>query len=225
MSEYELPSPGTYNAVAIERTDDQGLAAYARWSLTKAEKKQVSATFKLIDAAGNPTVTWYGSFSSTAIGNTGKTVAKRTVESLRYMGFKGNDFLELETQKLDQIVSIVIEHEVSDKDGKTYLKASWINQPGGGVIKIARPLSLEDKRKFAAVMRNNLATIPDVDGERHESASVTAQGTSAPPKDDGGWGNPGNAEGPPPPADDDIPFLAIAELYLGRHHQPGGRAV
>lgn len=212
MSEYELPAPGTYNAVAIERADDQGLTAYVRWSLTKGDKKQVSATFKLIDAPGNPTVTWYGSFSPTVMGTTGKTVAQRTVESLRYMGFKGNDFLELETQKIDQIVSITVEHEVSEQDGKTYLKVGWVNQLGGGVIKIARPLSMEDKRKFAAVMKGSLSKVPDVDGERHESngsapaSNGAAQSNSAPPADDGGWG--GSAGGEPPPLDDssDIPF-------------------
>ena len=231
MSEqYELPAPGTYNAVAIERTDDQGLTAYVRWSLTKGDKKQVSATFKLIDAPGNPTVTWYGSFSGTILGSTGKTVAQRTVESLRYMGFKGNDFLELETQKIDQIVSITIEHEVSDKDGKTYLKVGWVNQIGGGVIKIARPLSIKDKRKFAAVMRDSLSKVQDVDGERHESDTSAPAGNSVqssaspPPVDDGGgWG--GNPNDPPPPMDDDIPFLVDVELCIGRPHQPGMHAV
>lgn len=209
MSEENLPPPGTYNAAAIERTDDQGLTAHVRWSLTKGDKKQVSATFKLLDAPGNPTVTWYGSFSSTVMGTTGKTVAQRTVESLRYMGFKGNDFLELESQKIDQIVSITIEHEVSEKDGKTYLKVGWVNQLGGGVIKIARPLSAEDKRKFAATMRASLTKVPEVDGERHGSESNTATSSSGngatSPKDDDGWGS-GNSEEQPPPFDDDLPF-------------------
>lgn len=211
MSEqYELPPPGTYNAVLIERTDDQGLTAYARWSLTQGEKKQVSGTFKLLDPPGNPTVNWYGSFSSTVMGGTGKTVAQRTVESLRYVGFKGNDFLELENQKLDQIVSITIEHEVSEKDGKTYLKVGWVNQLGGGVIKIARPLSTEDKRKFAAMMRDSLAKVPEVDGERHESTSnapaTNGSPSSSPAEDDGSWG--GDPRNDPPPMDDnsDIPF-------------------
>ena len=129
------------------------------------------------------------------------------------MGFKGNDFLELENQKINQIVSITIEHEVSEGDGKTYLKVGWVNQLGGGVIKIARPLSIEDKRKFAAVMRDNLSKVPEVDGERHEStasngangASNGAQSSAPPPADDGGWG--GNPNDPPPPDDmEDIPF-------------------
>lgn len=208
MSEqYELPPPGTYNAVAIERTDDQGLTAYVRWSMTKGDKKQVSATFRLIDEPGTPTVTWYGSFANTAMGSKGMTVARRTVQSLRYMGFKGNDFLELEAQKIDQIVSITVEHEVSEKDGKTYLKVGWVNQIGGGVIKIARPMSIDDKRKFAAVMRDSLSKVPEVDGERHESAPSNGAQSQPPPKDDGGWGgDPGGNEPPPVEIDEDIPF-------------------
>lgn len=208
MSEHQLPPPGSYNAVAIERTDDQGLTAYVRWSLTKGDKKQVSATFKLIDAPGNPTVTWYGSFSGTVMGNTGKTVAQRTVESLRYMGFKGTDFVELEAQKIDQIVSITVEHDVNERDGKTYLKVGWVNQLGGGVIKIARPLSTEDKRKFAAMMRDSLSKVAEVDGERYSpeaSAPAPSESNGAAPKDDSGWG--GNAGEEPPPIDmEDIPF-------------------
>lgn len=210
MSDYELPQPGTYNAVAIERTDDQGLTAYVRWSLTREGNKQVSATFRLIDAPGNPAVTWYGSFSSTVMKKANKTVAQRTVESLRYMGFKGNDFLELEMQKIDQIVSITVEHEVSEKDGKTYLKVGWVNQIGGGVIKIARPLSTEDKRKFAAMMRDSLSRVQEVDGERYESSSSApasngVQSSSPPPADDSGWGGSAG-DNPPPPMEDDIPF-------------------
>ena len=207
MSDQELPPPGNYNAVAIERADDQGLTAYARWSLTKKEKKQVSATFKLLDFPSFTPI-WYGSFSATVMGNSGKTVAQRTVESLRYMGFKGDDFLELETQKLDQIVSIAIEHEVSDKDGKTYLRVSWVNQIGGGVIKIARPLSDEDKRKFAATMRASLAKVPEVDGERYSpgadtSASNANGGSTTQPANSGPDFGGGEI---PPPIEDDIPF-------------------
>ena len=210
MSEqYELPSPGAYNAVAIERTDDQGLTAYARWSLTKEGNTQVSATFRLLDFP-NSTPTWYGSFSKTVMKKSNKTVARRTVESLRYMGFKGDDFLQLETQKLDQIVSITVEHKINEKDGNTYLGVGWVNQLGGGVIKIARPLNDQDKRRFAAMMRDNLSKVPEVDSERHEStasapASNGVQSSAPPPADDGGWG--GNPNDPPPPDDmDDIPF-------------------
>ena len=207
MSEQEennLLPEGFYDAVAVEKVDDQGVIAFARWSKSNGGKKQVSAHFKLLAHPEAFPVPWYGSFSGETLGKKGKTVAERTVESLRYMGFKGNDFLELERQPLNQIVSVQVEH--NEWEGKVSLRVAWVNMPGGGVVKIKNPLPQDELRQFAGLMRNSLDKVPEVNGERWAPpAASTDAGASngahaAPPASHGGH------EQPPPPMEDDIPF-------------------
>ena len=212
--ETNLLAPGYYDAVAVEKTDDQGVVAFARWELSKNDAKQVIAYFQLI---GHPEVfpiPWRGSFASTMLGESGKSVAQRTVESLRYMGLKGDDLLAIENQELNQIVSLQVEHD--EWEGKTRLKVAWVNKPGGGVIKV-KPLPEEAKRKFAAMMRASLAKVPEVEGERYapsrvpnEAAQAVAavrEGMPATPPNGAPASNQRSYQAPPPdPMEDDIPF-------------------
>jgi hypothetical protein len=111
-------------------------------------------------------------------------------------------------------VHLVIEHEDSQKDGKTYAKVAWVNDPkrSGGFI-MSKPMEAKDRRMFAARFKSKLKGLPPVEGTKAERKPRTAA-----PVDDGNNGWSGNDQADPPAprdydqspprgADDsDIPF-------------------
>jgi hypothetical protein len=223
---------GYYEAVAVETTDDQGVCAYARLALTKGGGKQVAAHFKILNppegfSAGFP-LPWYGAFTATMVGDSGKSVAQRTCESLRHMGLKGDDLTECESQPLDQIVSVKVEH--NEWEGKTRARIAFVNPVGGGTIKLNNPMPEIEKRKFAAMMKGSLGKLPVTAGERvsgGESRSMSkSAGTAHAHAAKAAGGGGGGADRTPETEllEDDIPF-ATAELCIGKVHQPGGRAI
>ncbi len=224
MSNFELLEPGVYRAVAVKRTDGEGVEAYARLALTSKEDFMVIAYIQLIDHPETFPIPWRGTFGDTIMGKGSKnekTVRRRTVESLKYMVFKGEDISEVETQELDQIISVVVEHD--EHEGKTRLKIAWVNQSGGGTIQFT-PMKKSDIKSFAKKMRAGLSKINDVGGERFD-ATTTPEPADKPAPRSGGGGK--QEEEPPPVNDDDIPFLHCFETTMGPHgtHQPGGKAV
>jgi hypothetical protein len=124
---------------------------------------------------------WFGFF-------TAKTW-ERTVESLRYCGFKGDDLASLPAQQLDNEVRITIEH--SEWQGKMQAKVAWVNAGYSG-IKLADPMDMNELRQFAARMKSSVKNIKEVEGKKAERTQAT----------------PPASEPTPPPAapDDDFPF-------------------
>ena len=171
MSDYqELIPEGYFEAVAVPlATEDDPVPRYARLNWSKeGEKRRVLMSFQILSGeyAGRR-LFWNGYFT--------KDAGKRTTEALRAVGFKGDDLMELETQTLDQIVSVKV--EASEWEGKTSNRIAFVNKPGGGgaaTIKVAKPLSMDEKRKFAAMMKASVAGIPEVAGERHAVAPPAA---------------------------------------------------
>lgn len=201
----ELVPEGYYDAVAVKTMDDVGVEAFARLAVANSGTNQVVADFQLINLAPgiNPPrwpLRWYGYFTD------GTT--DRTIEALRAMGFRGDDFMELETQKLNQIVRVKVEH--NDYNGKITARIAFVNAPGGGVVKLNNPMDADDKRRFAAVMKGNLRSIPDRDGARTTSEQqqlAAPDRPAAPPRNRGGAKSTSGAYNPDvPPGDDDIPF-------------------
>lgn len=103
--------PGRYKAKAID------------WKLgvTSNGNEQIGVLFQLDDGQ---TLTWYGHFT--------EKTAERTLESLEHMGWDGVDITNPVGLDAND-VQLVIEHEVSEKDGKTYPKVRWVNRLGGGL--------------------------------------------------------------------------------------------
>ena len=191
---------GYYDAVCVRTSDEEGGQAFARFALTKeGDKKQVVADFKILNSPDAPAypLRWYGFFT--------KDSAKRTVESLRYMGLKGTDLAAVQTQELDQIVSVKVEH--NEWDGKTFARIGFVNAPGGGVVKLAKPMGMDSLRQFAAMMRDSLAKVPEAAGERYEAQTAASPSNGAPAASQGGQASPPPMqEEAPPPMEDDIPF-------------------
>lgn len=163
----EIIPAGYYDAVAVETADEQGALAFARLSLTAKGDRKVTAQFQILNPPAGFSVRfpiwWNGTFTEKS--------ARRTVESLRLMGFKGDDMLAIETQRLDQIVSVLVEH--GEWEGKTTPRVAFVNAPqsGNGIVKIKNPMTDDAKRQFAAMMRGKISSVPDVDGERYVAAS------------------------------------------------------
>jgi hypothetical protein len=92
-------------------------------------------------------IDWFGTFTE-------KTV-DTTLESLRTLGFKGDDLAS--KQPLLNEVSIEIQHE-ADKSGKLRAKVRWINKMGRTESK----MDDSTKRMFAASLAAKLKQKPEV---------------------------------------------------------------
>ncbi len=168
---------GYYEAKAVPTPDEAGNVKVVHFGLSSNNTKQVLITFEIErgDGAGQK-IPWFGYFTDKSW--------ERTIQSLRYMGFKGDDLSTLDAQALDQSVSISVEE--SEWEGKTHMRIAWVNELGGGGVKLANPMAANDIRQFAAQMKSRVFGVPE----------------SVAPTNNAGSGQPGGAL----PGDDDIPF-------------------
>ncbi len=200
---------GNYPAVAVRVAGDDGnfLARFARSSTGSG---QVLVYFEFLAGPhAGARLPWFGFFT--------KDSHVRTLESLRLLGWTGDDVMAINSQACDQEVSITVEH--NEYEGKIHARVAWVNRPGGGVITLKNPMTIDELRKFSASVKRVAVTIPAVAGKRvtPEGAQAPAASSAAPsraaepPRNDD-WDdrsrdhNPG--AGPPDrqPGEDDIPF-------------------
>lgn len=116
----------------------------ADFGFTSNGSEQVQVIFDILDPDyDGETVPWWGYFS--------EKTAERTMQSLRYCGWKGDDVTNLEGIS-DNEVELEVEHNTYN--GKTNARVAWVNRPGsGGGITVKAPMP-EDKRKaFAKKMK------------------------------------------------------------------------
>lgn len=127
---------GTYTAKAT----DIGLA------VTKRGTEMVSATFTLAapPADAPKTIAWQGYLTDAAM--------PRTVESLRTMGWTGNDLCSLESA-MTRDVQIVVEHE--EYNGRTYAKVKWVN----GVDYRPPIINQEEAKRVASRWKDAIARL------------------------------------------------------------------
>jgi hypothetical protein len=202
-----LISEGRYPAVAVRVPDDEGNEDLVRWG-TAGEKNttQVLIYFELLEGEhAGEVYPWFGYFS--------KASYERTVESLRFCGFKGNDLNKLNEQELRQKVQVQIGHNTytkrNDETGEekevTFARVDWVNRIGSGAIKLNNPMSKDEQRKFAAMMTKHIASIPEVDGETVSKSNGKGVGFKG---SDPAKGSGGDVDQDPGPASefDDIPF-------------------
>jgi hypothetical protein len=166
-------------------------------------KEQVVVEFKLTDASDPDfgySISWFGFFTDKAL--------QRTIESLRYLGWKGDDLAELptlaETGMLPEEVDLVVEHE--EYKGALRAKVAWVNKPGGGRVQLAKPMEADSLKSFAARMKGSIAA---AERAPRQKSNAPAQRNSGTYRQGFGSGAPRGAAGDrniPPPSDDDIPF-------------------
>jgi hypothetical protein len=78
---------------------------------------------------------------------------ERTLESLRYCGWKSDDLDNLDGIT-DNEVELVIEHEKDDK-GSLRSRVAWVNRAGG--LQMLQAMSAADAKAFAARLRGAAA--------------------------------------------------------------------
>lgn len=195
MADFLFPE-GTYSAVAIETVDELGVCAFARFGYSTNGNNEVRVQFKLIDLPPGVSpprfpFSWYGYFVN-------DKAAKRTAEALRYMGWTGGDIADAMTQKLDQVVEVVI--RLDTYNGSTKAKIAFINEhgsgSGSGSVKFARPMPAAKLREFSAQMQRLTESVPECPGVRRDEPTGKPAGEPPVPA-------PG---GSPEVYQDDIPF-------------------
>ncbi|MDP2271236.1 MAG: hypothetical protein Q8K32_10930 [Archangium sp.] len=159
------------------------------WALgvSSTGKEQIAVSFLLpADPGlelGERHLAWYGYFTD--------ATAERTIESLRCMGFEGDDLTQLEGLDKNE-VELVIEDE--EYEGHLNEKIQFINKAGGAMVKT--PLVGEKAASFAAQMKAKFRAFDAGNGKRTTKPAAAAKPAAGGPIGDE----------PPPLADADIPF-------------------
>jgi hypothetical protein len=175
-------APGRYRARGVE----------AALGMTGTGKEQVAILLRVVEEGGEnhgAELTWYGYFT--------EKTAERTLESLRHLGWTGDDLTDLSGIDANE-VSIVVEHE-EGQDGKLRARVQWINAPGGGLAMKDR-LDGAAAKAFATRMRG--MAIASRDKQRAQAGAANGPRPAAQPRPRAaaaGGGDPGFG-------DDDIPF-------------------
>jgi len=134
---------------------------------------QVAVVFEVSDDAHKgESITWYGFLTPAAM--------KRTLEGLRYTGWRGNDLGDLSGIG-DAECEIVVQGE--EWEGRTTLKVRWVNSPW-------KPAAMTPDRIKALIASTRAAAL--------DSRSATDGTPEPPPLTD--------ADRPGPGEDDLIPF-------------------
>ena len=158
--------------------------------MTSTGKEQIGVMFEHLETFER--ITWYGYFTDATF--------ERTIESLRYLGWTGNDLSEWNgglPEGCANEVDIVVEDEQDQRDGTLRRKVRWINSGGG--VSVKDRLSDDQARSFGARMKQKIAAAQAAAGVKPAAKPATrpapAQRSPAASQD--------RFEGIP---EDDIPF-------------------
>ncbi len=205
---------GTYPAVVVPVEVDGEMVSIQWGPASQNSPLSAAVAFEILSGQhAGQTITAFLHFSTEVKpgSKTGKSQMDRSIESLRYCGFTGDDIDQFFSQNPENEVSITVEHE--EYQGKTRAKVAWINKPGGGGgFVLQKRMAPTDLKKMAARMKSKIKAAPVYEGKKAERQAPTAsegEGT-------GGWngldqGDPDPTAGTQvrePGADDDssIPF-------------------
>jgi hypothetical protein len=153
------------------------------WALGESEKGSayIGISFKVKDTDGEEKfVSWRGFFT--------EATTERTIESLRAMGFEGDDLSNLVGLDKNE-VELVVEDE--EYEGKTYARVQWVNKPRGPGVK--NQLEGQKLGAFAAQMKQAFRAHDASNGKRVGTKPAAAPAGDPRPE-------------PPPLSDADIPF-------------------
>ena len=154
-----------------------------QWALAESStgKEQVAVLFEILTPdAAEKHLTWYGFFT--------EATADRTIESLRYCGWQGDDLLDLTGLDTNE-VELVVEDE--EYEGKINVRVQWINRVAALSLKV--PLTGDKAKAFAAAMKGKIRALDAAGGKRTPSKPASSSAPAGPPE-------------PPPLTDADIPF-------------------
>ena len=140
---------GYYPAKAVQVENESGVPVWVQFGTTSKGTQQCAIAFEITDGDyAGWRFTWFGYFTPDA--------CARTIESLIYCGFQGNDLATINRQTLDQPVSVKISHEL-DQQGVMRARLAFVNRPGGPVV-LKTPMRGDEFRHFAADMAKEIAS-------------------------------------------------------------------
>ena len=165
------------------------------WALGEWDggKPYVGVSFKIKDPLDDSEkfVGWRGWFTDAA--------ADRTIESLRHLGFEGDDVSELKDLDKNEVELVIEDEEYTDQQSgelKTTTRGQFINKLRGPMVKTK--LEGDKATSFAAQMKERFRAVDASNGKRVTNKPGAAKAAPA------AAGPPG--EEPPPLGNDDIPF-------------------
>ena len=156
----------------------------AALGFTRNNSPQIAVELQITEGeSAGQTITWFGYFT--------EKTEERTLESLRTLGWQGDDLDKLDTVTGD--CSIVVEQETWE--GKTSAKVQWINKVGGGLA-LSAPMDAGAARAFAERMKGKVIASRQASGTQTPSSKPTSKTPST-------SRHPNAPEGV---SDSDIPF-------------------
>ena len=141
---------------------------------TKGDKPCVGVEFELLDTGAH--ISWFGYFT--------EKTTERTIESLRFCGWTGQDLDNLSEigAKEKLTVQLVIEQE--EYEGKVTAKVQWINRGGG--LRLNKPLDGQAAKAFAAQMKGAVVAYDQAKGIVKQAQPAATNGARSedvfPPK-------------------------------------------
>lgn len=183
-----ITTAGTYKAKAIEV-----MLGESRTKRTPF----VGVKFRITDGEfAGQVIKWEGYLSETMGGRSKKTPAERTIESLQYCGWTGDDLGAfasgalhgLDTNEVELVVEMEDYEDRETGEQRQSAKVQWVNRPGGGVQFAGEAVDAAKAKAFGAKFRGLALKLKAQNGAL-----------------------PNGAKAPPPPApqdinDDEIPF-------------------
>lgn len=163
---------GTYIARAVDI--DMGFA--------ETGTPQYAVVFKIEDTGEH--ITWYGFMT--------EKTAERTLESLRYCGWRGMDPGAIEIEDLPEQVEIVVEED--EYNGNVRYRVRWVNQPGRRAV-LKQRMDDKQRRSFGERFKGLAMKLKPID-----ASAPVVQAHVAKRGDNGARG-----QGPAIP-EDDLPF-------------------
>lgn len=144
---------------------DEKLKAKAKnWMLVEASTGTpgVAIEFAMTDPElAGQTMDWTGWLSDAAYA--------RTVESLRYCGWRGDNLEELTGLDANEVELVVGDEEY---EGKKYKRVKFVNRIGGLALKT--PLAGDKAKSFAASMRDKIRALDAAKGQKAQPAPKPA---------------------------------------------------
>lgn len=139
----DLMPPGHYLARGV----------VALLSETRAGQPQAAATIVILEEGpwSNTQMAWFGPLGD----HVEEKHRIRTIESLRHLGWTGDDLSENPLPGIGTLdVSVEVKHE--EYQGVVRAKVAWINKPGAS---FAKPLEVNKAKAFAAQMKGLVAKV------------------------------------------------------------------
>ena len=165
------------------------------WTLSESStgKVMIVVLFDILtEGASEKSLTWRGFFT--------EATTDRTIESLRAMGFEGDDLSQLVGLDKNEVDLVVEDEEYTDSESgevKTSAKVQWVNKPKA--LSVKNVLEGDSLKSFAAQMKAAFRAADAANGKRTSAPKPAATPNTG---QSGGLRRPE----PPPMTDSDIPF-------------------